>query len=144
MLILRTFVRKSIDTNRTNVYNANITNKRSGNVQSKKMVIDMTDNRRHHYRIVKPVRFFMFIVISIMILVFAGYSVAGAADAEAATVRNYVQVTISEGDSLWSIVERYNEDAHIDVQSVIYDVYEINDIDAADIQPGDKLFIPVY
>ena len=134
---------KSIDSFRTSVYNAYITNKRSNRVESKKMVTDMTD-RRHHYKIVKPVRFFMFIVISIMILVFAGYGIIGAADAEAATVRTYAQVTISEGDSLWSIVERYNKDAHIDVQSVIYDIYEINDIDAADIQPGDKIFVPVY
>ncbi|MBR1987228.1 MAG: LysM peptidoglycan-binding domain-containing protein [Mogibacterium sp.] len=104
----------------------------------------MKENRRHHYRIVKPFRFFLFVVISIMITVFAGYTVVGAGNAEAASVRQYVQVTIGEGDSLWSIVERCNRDAHIDVQSAIYDVYEINDIDAADIQPGDKLFIPVY
>ena len=109
-----------------------------------KMVNDMKENTRHHYRIVKPFRFFLFVVISIMIIVFAGYTVIGAGNAEAAAVRTYVQVTIDEGDSLWSIVERCNKDAHIDVQSAIYDVYEINDIDAADIQPGDKLFIPVY
>ena len=72
------------------------------------------------------------------------YTAIGAGNAEAAAVRSYVQVTIDEGDNLWSIVERCNKDAHIDVQSAIYDVYEINDIDAADIQPGDKLFIPVY
>ena len=108
------------------------------------MVIDMTNSNRHHYRIVKPVRFFMFIVISIMILIFAGYSVIGAADAEAAAVRTYAQVTISDGDNLWSIAERYNKDAHVDIQSVIYDIYEINDIDAADIQPGETIFVPVY
>lgn len=104
----------------------------------------MKENRIHHYRIVKPVRFFMFVLISIMIIVFAGYTVIGAGNAEAAAVRTYVQVTISEGDSLWNIIERCNKDANIDVQSAIYDVYEINDIDAADIQPGDKLFIPIY
>ena len=109
-----------------------------------KMVDDMRENTRHHYRIVKPFRFFLFVVISIMIIIFAGYTVIGAGNAEAAAVRTYVQVTIDEGDSLWSIVERCNMDAHIDVQSAIYDVYEINDIDAADIQPGDKLFIPIY
>jgi nucleoid-associated protein YgaU len=108
------------------------------------MVDKMKENRRHHYRIVKPFRFFLFVVLSIMITVFAGYTVIGAGNAEAAAVRTYVQVTIDEGDSLWSIVERCNKDANIDVQSAIYDVYEINDIDAADIQPGDKLFIPVY
>ena len=104
----------------------------------------MKENRKHHYRIVKPFRFFLFVVISIMVIVFTGYTAIGAGNAEAAAVRSYVQVTIDEGDNLWSIVERCNKDAHIDVQSAIYDVYEINDIDAADIQPGDKLFIPVY
>ena len=108
------------------------------------MVDAMKENRKHHYRIVKPFRFFLFVVISIMVLVFAGYTAIGAGNAEAAAVRTYVQVTIDEGDNLWNIVERCNKDAHIDVQSAIYDVYEINDIDAADIQPGDKLFIPVY
>ena len=123
-------------TYRTNVHNCFI--------EIWKMVDEMEDNRKHHYRIVKPFRFFLFVVISIMIIVFAGYTVVGAGNAEAASVRQYVQVTIGEGDSLWSIVERCNKDAHIDVQSAIYDVYEINDIDAAEIQPGDKLFIPVY
>ena len=104
----------------------------------------MKENRKHHYKIVKPFRFFIFVVISIMVIVFAGYKAIGAGNAEAAAVRSYVQVTIDEGDNLWSIVERCNKDAHIDVQSAIYDVYDINDIEAADIQPGDKLFIPVY
>ena len=128
---------------RTNVYNPNRTNVLDV-LSLKKTVNDMKENKRHHYRIVKPFRFFLFVVMSIMITVFAGYTVVGAGNAEAASVRQYVQVTIGEGDSLWSIVERCNKDAHIDVQSAIYDVYEINDIDAADIQPGDKLFIPVY
>jgi len=108
------------------------------------MVDEMKENRKHHYRIVKPFRFFLFVVISIMVIVFAGYTAIGAGNAEAAAVRSYVQVTVDEGDNLWNIVERCNKDAHVDIQSAIYDVYEINDIDAADIQPGDKLFIPVY
>ena len=44
----------------------------------------MKENRIHHYRIVKPFRFFLFVVISIMIIVFAGYTVIGAGNAEAA------------------------------------------------------------
>ena len=108
------------------------------------MVDEMKENRKHHYRIVKPFRFFLFVVISIMVIVFAGYTAIGAGNAEAAAVRSYVQVTVDEGDNLWNIVERCNKDAHIDIQSAIYDVYEINDIDAADIQPGEKLFIPIY
>ena len=108
------------------------------------MVNDMKENRTHHYRIVNPVRFFLFVVISIMILVFAGYSIVGAGNAEAAAVRSYAQVTIHDGDNLWSIVERYNPDANINVRDVIYEIYEINDIDADDIKPGDVIFVPLY
>ena len=104
----------------------------------------MKENRTHHYRIVKPLRFFLFVLISIMIIIFAGYSVIGAGNAQAAAARTYVQVTIDDGDSLWNIVERCNKGSVVDVQSAIYDIYEINDIEAADVQPGDKLFIPVY
>ena len=128
---------------RTNVYNPNRTNVLDV-LSLKKTVNDMKENKRHHYRIVDPVRFFLAVVISIMILIFAGYSVIGAARVQAAAIRTYTQVTIQEGDNLWNLVKMYNPDSHIDIRDAIYDVYEINDIDAADIQPGDKLFIPIY
>lgn len=104
----------------------------------------MNTNRKHHYRIVDPVRFFLAVLISIMILVFAGYSIVGATRAQAATVHTYTQVTIQDGDNLWSLVEMYNPDKHIDVRKAIYEIYEINDIDEADIRPGEKIFIPIY
>lgn len=104
----------------------------------------MKTNIRHHYRIVNPVRFFMFIVICIMILVFAGYTAIGASRAEAAAVRTYAQVEIQDGDNLWDIVEAYNPDSNINVRDAVYEIYEINDIDADDIRPGDTIFVPVY
>ena len=128
---------------RTNVYNPNKTNVLDV-LSLKKTVNDMKDNRRHHYRIVDPVRFFLAVVISIMILIFAGYSVIGAARVQAAAIRTYTQVTIQEGDNLWNLVKMYNPDSHIDIRDAIYDVYEINDIDESDIRPGEKIFIPIY
>ena len=104
----------------------------------------MRDNRRHHYRIVNPFRFFIFILIISIGIIFAGYSIIGAGNAEAAVVSTYAQVTIQDGDNLWSIVEQYNPDAKIDTQSVIYDICEINDIDAGSIHPGDTIFVPIY
>ncbi len=128
---------------RTNVYNSSRTNVLDV-LSLKKTVNDMKDNRRHHYRIVDPVRFFLAVVISIMILIFAGYSVIGAARVQAAAIRTYTQVTIQEGDNLWNLVKMYNPDSHIDIRDAIYDVYEINDIDESDIRPGEKVFIPIY
>ena len=106
---------------RTNVYNPNRTNVLDV-LSLKKTVNDMKENRRHHYRIVDPVRFFLAVVISIMILIFAGYSVIGAARVQAAAIRTYTQVTIQEGDNLWNLVKMYNPDSHIDIRDAIYDV----------------------
>lgn len=99
---------------------------------------------RHHYRIVNPVRFFIFVLISIMILVFAAYSLIGATDAQAAAVDTYAQVTVSENDTLWGLVERYNPDSNINVRDAVYEIYEINDLEVGSIQPGDTIFVPVY
>lgn len=104
----------------------------------------MKENRRHHYRIANPARFFIFIFICTMILSFAAFTLIGPGRAEASSARTYAQVTVSEDDTIWGLVEKYNPDGRINVRSAIYDVCEINDIDAGDIQPGDTLFIPVY
>ena len=79
-----------------------------------------------------------------MIIIFAGISIVGAADAQAADIKTYRQVVIQEDDNLWNIVERYNPDASINVRDAVYDIYDINDIDADDIQPGDTIFVPIY
>jgi len=108
-------------------------------------VIDMTQTRgRHHYRIANPVRFFIFILICTMLITFAGMTMISAGQAQAAAVNTYAQVTVQEDDTLWGLIEEHNPNANIDVRSAVYDVCEINDIDAGDIQPGDTLFIPVY
>lgn len=104
----------------------------------------MKRSARHHYRIASPVRFFIFILVCIITITFAGISIVGAADAEAADIRTYRQVVIQEDDNLWNLVERYNPDANINIRDAVYDIYEINDIDADDIHPGDEVFIPIY
>lgn len=99
---------------------------------------------RHHYRVVRPVRFFLFVLITTIVISFACFSLVGAGTAEAAAESTYKQVVVHENDSLWSIASKYNPDVH-DVRSLVYEIYEINDIDADDIlQPGDVVFVPVY
>lgn len=104
----------------------------------------MKKTGRHHYRIANPVRFFIFILVCTMVITFAGMTLVSAGHAEAAAVNTYAQVTIQEDDTLWGLVERFNPDANIDIQSAVYDICEINDINAGDIRPGDVIFIPVY
>ena len=104
----------------------------------------MKETGRHHYRIANPVRFFIFILICTMILTFAGFTLISAGQADAAAVHTYAQVTVQENDTLWELASRCNPDASFDISSAVYDICEINDIDAGDIRPGDTLFIPVY
>ena len=58
----------------------------------KKTVNDMKENRRHHYKIVKPVRFFIFVVISIMIIVFAGAGMFVGLVGSFTSIRKYMNV----------------------------------------------------
>ncbi len=107
-------------------------------------VSEMEDNRKHHYRIANPVRFFVFILICILVIAFSAYVIVGRGNAEAAGVNTYAQVVVQDGDSRWNIVEKYNPDANIDIRNAIDDIYEINDINDGDIRPGDTIFVPVY
>ena len=100
--------------------------------------------KSRRYRIVKPVRFFFFVLICIMVIVFAGYGVLNISKAEAATASTYARVVIQENDNLWDIVESYNPDVNISYQEIIHNIRETNDIDVNDLHPGDVVFIPVY
>ena len=100
--------------------------------------------KRRHLKVVNPVRFFIFIIISMMIIIFAGYTIIGAGNAEAAAVKTNEQVVIHEGDNLWDIAEKYNPDSRKSIKSIRYEICETNDIDINDVQPGDMIFVPVY
>ena len=117
--------------------------KRFGTVRIQK-VAGGEMKKTKHIRIVNPVRFFLFVLISIMIIVFAGYSIIGAGRADAAAVKTYKQVVIHEGDNLWDIAEECNPDSGRSIRSIIGEICETNDVNVNDIQPGDMIFVPVY
>ena len=100
--------------------------------------------RTRHYRIVKPVRFFIFVLISIMIIIFAGYGLVNPGKASAATAESYARVVIQSDDTLWSLAELYNPDSDISYRDIVYDICDVNGIDAGDIHPGDVVYIPIY
>jgi len=99
--------------------------------------------RRHRYRVVSPIRFFIFVLISIFMITFAGYSLLNVSRADAEAVESYSTVSVQESDTLWEIASMYNPDAK-DIQSIVYKMYEINDLDTAELHPGQKILVPVY
>jgi hypothetical protein len=99
---------------------------------------------RCRYKVVKPFRFFVFVLICITSLVLAGYAIFGSGHADAESLTRYTEVKVQDNDTLWDLVETYNPDADIDIRDALYEVYEVNNIDAADIKAGDTILIPVY
>ena len=100
--------------------------------------------KTRHYRIVSPVRFFLFVLISIMIIIFAGYSLLNVSQAEAASEVTYEHVVVQDSDTLWGLAEMYNPDTDLSYRDIVYSICEINDMDSEDIHPGDVLYVPVY
>ena len=99
---------------------------------------------KRRYRIVNPFRFFTFILICLMITVFTAYGIFATSKVVAAAETRYTEVKIQENDTLWSLIETYNPNADIDIRLALYDLYEINNITADSIQPGDVVLVPLY
>ena len=98
---------------------------------------------KKRYKIVSPVRFFIFVLICTLVLVFGLVSIITTTSTEAASVNTFVQVEVQEDDTLWNIAETY-VDSNSDIRDYIDDICEINDIgNNESIYVGQKLFIPV-
>lgn len=96
------------------------------------------------YKIVNPIRFFIFICICVFTLAFVGYTIINADSAQAASVNTYKQVVIHENESLWNSASEYCPN-NMDMRDYIDDICEINDITSNDVfQPGDVVFVPIY
>ena len=98
---------------------------------------------KKHYKIVNPLRFFAFVMLSVTILTMACLTIFNIDQAQAASVNRYKQIEIQEADTLWNIAENYCSPDK-DIRTYIDDICEINDISANDVSPGDIVFVPIY
>lgn len=96
------------------------------------------------YKVVKPVRFFLFVLIVTMALVIFISTLFTGSETEASSMDTFVQVELSESDSIWTIASEYCNDSQ-DIRDFIKDIKDVNDISSADtLHPGDKIFVPIY
>lgn len=58
-------------------------------------------------------------------------------------LEKFHQVKIEEGDSLWSIADRFYEKTDISKQEFVNWVQEKNDLRTSIIKPGDLVFVPI-
>ena len=52
-----------------------------------------------------------------------------------------VEVKVCEGDTLWTIADTYTNNT-VDVRRAIYEIQEYNELDTAEIHPGEIIIIP--
>lgn len=57
--------------------------------------------------------------------------------------KHYMKVTISQGDSLWKIADKYSEKQNLSNEAFVQWVQSYNNIDEDHIFPGEEIVIPV-
>lgn len=79
-------------------------------------------------------------VIMASLLVYSGYVLGTCAAAdEIYTTRT---VTVYSGDTMWDIASQWTENGE-DVRAVIYRICEANGLENTNLQPGQKIIVPV-
>lgn len=54
-----------------------------------------------------------------------------------------VEVTVDEGDSLWSLIHEYNPEFRGNMNRAIYDVKNLNGLDSSGLKAGQIIRMPV-
>ena len=92
------------------------------------------------YRIANKYRFITFVAVMVIIssmIIGALFPVSAAVSRQI----SYTEVKVEAGDTLWTIAKAYG-DSSKDIREIIYDICQVNNVDAASIYPGQILRIP--
>ncbi len=96
----------------------------------------------HRYRINSRIRFTLFVVLVILLVTTCANFALGLSTADSATIVEYLEVQVKSGDTLWSIAGTYMDDGS-DIRKSVYELCQINDINASQLQAGMTLLVPV-
>ncbi len=86
-------------------------------------------------------RFTVFLIILMIAAVTMLNTVLGFNISNGNTEKNYIQVEISSGDTLWDIASTYAGD-EVDTRDAIHQICTINDINAGDLVDGMIIDVP--
>jgi LysM repeat protein len=82
--------------------------------------------------------------LSLLVVIGAGFStISSASDNSVAATKesNYQQITVTPGESLWSIAALVAKPGQIN--AVVADIVEVNKLTSANLQAGIKILVPV-
>ncbi len=111
------------------------------------------DERRHKCRMIKKKRLLkqkMALMIATICVIMIGsigfgsiFSSAKNSASDVAEYKYYKSIVIEEGDSLWSIAERYNHET-MNNQDYVKELKELNSLTGETIHAGQHLLIAYY
>ncbi|SCJ80955.1 cell division suppressor protein YneA [uncultured Eubacterium sp.] len=95
------------------------------------------------YRITSKFRFTTFLVVAILCIFTILGSLTGINTVSSSSMTEYNLVKIESGDTLWDIASEYAPD-NMDLRQVVYEICDLNEISADQLEAGQKIIIPVY
>jgi cell division protein YceG involved in septum cleavage len=78
--------------------------------------------------------FFIVVIVAVFALSYTG---------EKDRMDHYVNIEVTEGDSIWSIADQFKEHHNLSKSDFVEWVQEKNGMETAVIKPGEQVFIPI-
>lgn len=92
-------------------------------------------------------KYFVMLIVFVMVLsCFFGKSLVMANAEENSTNydRYYTDITVKQGDTLWSIAKAYNENSGMDIREYIDEIKRMNQMMSDNIEAGESLTIVYF
>ena len=95
------------------------------------------------YRVVNKQRFYSFISVLLVLIISIILLFTNLNGVHSVVLdENYKEIHILEGDTLWSIALE-NMSKEYDTRYLVYKLREFNDLESANIYPGDTIRVPI-
>ena len=94
------------------------------------------------YKIKNRIRFITFVTVIMLVVSFAISGVFNTIKAHSTKEKEYIEVLVESGDTLWNIAKTYGSD-DCDIRELIYNICQINNMKASDLRAGQTILVPV-
>ena len=93
------------------------------------------------YRIKSRSRFITFVVLMILFTVTISSTIMGFNNAGGMTEREYIEITVERGDTLWQLAREHMPN-NTDIRRAVHTLSTLNNIAAHELQAGQTLIVP--
>lgn len=99
-------------------------------------------NNKHRHHIKSRARFTIFIAILVIFTVTSINTLIGLNSVSGEEKQRYVTVTVEQGDTLWTLADRYMP-SNIDKRKAVYHISKLNALDGSGITQGQVIYVPL-